>query len=202
MKSQRFGFSSDERPEPWRRAGLPLRACVPDGHCTAPGVRRFLAAVRGAAGDGSGTGAVFKNAGRGVWFGHILKLQKAGPHTLFSCSSLTMTRLATGRGNGGDYLENTIAKKPPDSGHSGTAQRDPESRDAKHSIVRSAKSRTARLWIPGSARAVRNDVGWRARGVAQAVFENAIALPCAKPCFARLLTSHDVFPIDNARIPA
>jgi hypothetical protein len=25
-----------------------------------------------------------KNAGRGVWFGHILKLQKAGPHTLFS----------------------------------------------------------------------------------------------------------------------
>jgi hypothetical protein len=30
------------------------------GHCTAPGVRRFLAAVRGAAGDGSGTGAVFR----------------------------------------------------------------------------------------------------------------------------------------------
>jgi hypothetical protein len=80
-----------------------------------------------------------------------------------------MTRLATGRGNGRGYLENTIAKKTPDSRHSGTAQRNPESRVVKNKIAYSANMPLARLLVPGSAARPRKDDGQGRSGL---LFDN------------------------------
>jgi hypothetical protein len=37
-------------------------------------------------------GCSFQNAGQGVWFGHMLKLSEAGPHTLFSLPRLSFSQ--------------------------------------------------------------------------------------------------------------